>query len=78
MPGTDFDPLSERECYAVQLIARGKQLKEIAQLLGVEQSTARTFTKRAFTKLHVRSRLDAVMKHQKTHSFCGVRFYRRV
>lgn len=54
----------------MQLLGRGKQLKDVAVALGVEISTVKTFIERAYAKLRVDNRVDAVMKHRGAHGWC--------
>jgi two-component system NarL family response regulator len=52
--------LSPREIEVVELIAKGKRNKEIADALGVSQETVQTHLKRLFVKLGVKDRTAAV------------------
>lgn len=62
VPG--IEQLSERERQVLHLLAQGKLYKEIADLLGVTQNTVRSYIRRIYEKLHVRSRMEAVAKLQ--------------
>lgn len=42
-------------------------------MLQVEITTARTFIARAYEKLRVDNKIDAILRHKRVHSFCGVR-----
>jgi DNA-binding NarL/FixJ family response regulator len=65
---TWFDPrhptggptLSPREREVIRLVADGKTNREIAEALGVGEQTVKTVLGRAFVKLAVRRRADAV------------------
>ncbi|MEI6341655.1 MAG: response regulator transcription factor [Verrucomicrobiota bacterium] len=56
------DPLSEREREVLQLLALGRQNKEIMRELGISPSTVATHIRRIYGKLHVHSRAAAVGK----------------
>ena len=56
----DAAVLSAREQEVLRLVSRGHTLVEVAQTLGVSQHTARTFVRRIYAKLQVKSRADAV------------------
>jgi len=62
---TEVEPLSEREAYVLDLLARGFAYAEIARLIGVSSHTVSTYTKRLYRKLHVSSRGEAVYEAQK-------------
>lgn len=53
-------PLSAREMAVLRLVSRGHTLVEVAQALDVSQHTARTFVRRIYAKLQVKSRAAAV------------------
>jgi DNA-binding NarL/FixJ family response regulator len=55
--------LSERELEVLALLAKGYANKEIADQLNVAYDTVRAHLKRAYEKLHVRSRTEAVAKY---------------
>ena len=59
---TEMAPLSERERQVLQLLAQGKLYKEISDLVGVSENTIRSYIRRIYEKLHVRSRAQAVAK----------------
>jgi DNA-binding NarL/FixJ family response regulator len=48
-------PLSQREKEVLQLIAEGKQAKEVAAMLGVSEPTVKSHRENIKTKLHVNS-----------------------
>jgi DNA-binding NarL/FixJ family response regulator len=52
--------LSPREVEVLELVARGKRNKEIAESLGLGQDTVQTHLKRLFVKLGVNDRTAAV------------------
>jgi len=56
------DRLSDREHEILQLLARGRQNKEIVNELGISPSTVATHIRRIYEKLHVHSRAEAVGK----------------
>lgn len=53
-------PLSPREREALRLVAQGATNREVAQALGVGDETVKTMLSRAFAKLGVRRRAEAV------------------
>lgn len=56
------DPLlSPREVEVLELIARGKSNQAIARTLGVSNNTIDTLVRRAFSKLEVTNRVEAVL-----------------
>jgi len=58
----DADRLSDREHEILQLLARGRQNKEIVNELGISPSTVATHIRRIYEKLQVHSRAEAVGK----------------
>lgn len=54
--------LSDREGQILQLLSEGYLYKEIAERLAVSYATVRTHIERIYTKLHVRSRAQAVAR----------------
>jgi DNA-binding NarL/FixJ family response regulator len=52
--------LSDRECEALTLLARGARNKEVAQQMNIETSTVETHIANAITKLGARSRAEAI------------------
>ena len=58
----EADRLSSREQEILQLLARGRQNKEIVTALGISPSTVATHIRRIYEKLHVHSRAEAVGK----------------
>ncbi|RPJ84477.1 MAG: DNA-binding response regulator, partial [Acidobacteria bacterium] len=52
--GADADPLSYREREVLQLIAEGKNMKEIGGILGISARTAETHRARIMNKLGIR------------------------
>jgi DNA-binding NarL/FixJ family response regulator len=61
----DSAKLSEREHQTLELLAKGFQYKEIAAQLSISPLTVRTYLRRIYEKLHVRSRTEAVVKFLK-------------
>ena len=57
---TEAAVLSAREHEVLRLVSRGHTLAEVAQVLAVSPHTARTFVRRIYAKLQVKSRADAV------------------
>jgi DNA-binding NarL/FixJ family response regulator len=60
----DSDKLSPRELEVLELLAAGLINKEIAGRMDISLETVRTYIKRICTKMHVRSRLEAILKHR--------------
>jgi DNA-binding NarL/FixJ family response regulator len=56
--------LSPQELTVLELIASGLINKEIADKMGVSLPTVKTYVRRIYTKLHVRSRIEAMNKHR--------------
>jgi DNA-binding NarL/FixJ family response regulator len=55
--------LSTREKEVVELLARGRAYKEIADELGISIETIRTYIRRIYEKLQVRTRTEAVARY---------------
>jgi len=62
--------LSAREKEVLEMLAEGFLVKEIADKLGVSFGTVRTYVRRVYEKLHVRSRSQAISKY--FHGAAGV------
>lgn len=62
--GREEDNLSRREQEILELLCLGYSNKEIAERLCVGVETIRTHLKRIYEKLHVRSRIEAVLKYR--------------
>lgn len=63
--GAHADPLpalSERERVVVECIARGESNRAIADSLGISQHTVKTYVRRIFEKLGVRSRVEVALR----------------
>jgi len=54
--------LSKRETEVLGYVAQGYTNKEVAEALGLSVETIHAYLKNIYTKLHVRSRTEAVMK----------------
>ena len=54
--------LADREREVLDLLSQGFMYKEIADQLGISFETVRTYIRRIYEKLHVRSRTEAVAK----------------
>jgi len=54
--------LSPREHEVLELLASGYVYKEVADKLGITVETVRTYVKRVCVKLHVRSKVEAIIK----------------
>lgn len=61
-PGQDFN-LTPREGQILDLLAKGKLYKEIADILGIGTETVRYHLHNIYDKLHVRTRTEAVVKY---------------
>ena len=59
----DMVELSPREKEVLELLAKGFLIKEISDRLGVGFGTVRTYVRRVYEKLHVRSRSQAIAKY---------------
>ncbi len=60
----DSGKLSKREQETLALLAEGFRYKEIADKLGISPNTVREYVHSIYQKLHVSSRLEAVLKYQ--------------
>jgi DNA-binding NarL/FixJ family response regulator len=60
-PGNSFE-LTQRELVTLQLIARGKNYKEVARAMDVSLSTVQTNVRNLYRKLQVHSQGQAVAK----------------
>ena len=56
------EELSPREKEVLDLLSRGFMYKEISDKLGISFETVRTYIRRIYEKLHVRTRTEAVAK----------------
>jgi len=59
----ESENLSPREQEILQLLTDGFLYKEIAEKLSIGRETVRTYIRRIYEKLHVRTRTEAVVKH---------------
>ena len=55
-----YKPLTAREKEVLQLLARGLTTNDLAQELGLSESTVKTHTRNIFTKLNVSTRTEAI------------------
>lgn len=60
--GEATEELSAREKEVLELLSQGFMYKEIADKLGISFETVRTYIRRIYEKLHVRTRTEAVAK----------------
>ncbi len=60
----DNESLSPREREVLELLASGYIYKEVADKLDIGLETVRTYVKRICLKLHVRSRVEAIIKYR--------------
>jgi DNA-binding NarL/FixJ family response regulator len=58
--GAQFSP---REAQVLELLAKGDPYKQIADSMGISIETIRTYIRRIYEKLHVHSRIEAVVKY---------------
>jgi DNA-binding NarL/FixJ family response regulator len=63
VPGGDNTDLSERERQVLEGLAAGQPYKQIAEQLGVSVHTVRSYIRRIYEKLHVRTCTEAVAKY---------------
>jgi RNA polymerase sigma factor (sigma-70 family) len=61
-PAEPSEELSPREQEVLDLLSQGFMYKEIADKLGISFETVRTYIRRIYEKLHVRTRTEAVAK----------------
>jgi DNA-binding NarL/FixJ family response regulator len=59
----ECETLSPRETEVLKLLAAGYIHKEVADQLGLTLPTVRTYVKRICFKLHVRSKVEAIIKY---------------
>jgi DNA-binding NarL/FixJ family response regulator len=59
------EALSKRESEVLGYIARGYSDKEVAEALGLTPATVRSYLKTIYGKLHVHSRMQAILKTAK-------------
>ena len=57
-----FKSLSQREQEILQALAKGYQYREIAEKLHISIETVRTYLRRVYEKLQVRSKVEALNK----------------
>ena len=59
----ELDLLAPREAEALRLLAEGLPYKQIADRMGISLETVRQYIKAIYSKLHVNSRTEAVVKY---------------
>lgn len=59
---SQLESLSAREAEVLELLSKGLLYKEIADRLGLQFGSVRTYVRRIYEKLHVRSRTEATRK----------------
>ncbi|MGC3956957.1 MAG: response regulator transcription factor [Verrucomicrobiota bacterium] len=62
-PSVDVPDLSEREQQVLDGLAAGQAYKQIADQLNVSVHTVRSYIRRIYEKLHVKTRTEAVAKY---------------
>jgi len=62
---SESEQLTDREEEVLNLLAQGYISKEIADRMAISYDTVRFHLKHIYTKLHVRSRMEAVVKYKK-------------
>ena len=62
-PNREVDVLSKREGEVLELLASGFVYREIADKMSISMETVRTHVKRICTKMHVRGRVEAIIKY---------------
>lgn len=55
--------LSPREKEVLELMSEGYRYKEVADKLGIALETVKTYVKNICVKMHVRNRIEAIVKH---------------
>ncbi|HTJ79493.1 MAG TPA: response regulator transcription factor [Rariglobus sp.] len=65
-PDQENEKLSPREHEVLELLAAGYIYKEVADKMGITLETVRTYVKRICVKMHVRSRVEAILKYRST------------
>lgn len=59
----ELERLAPREAETLRLLAEGLPYKQIADRMGISLETVRQYVKAIYTKLHVNSRTEAVVKY---------------
>lgn len=68
-PAKPDQELSPREKEVLELVAEGYRYKEVADKLNIGIETVKTYVKNICTKMHVRSRIEAIVKHSVANRF---------
>jgi len=63
-PDQENEKLSPREREVLDLLASGYIYKEVADKMSITLETVRTYVKRICVKMHVRSRVEAILKYR--------------
>lgn len=64
-PKREQDNLTRREAEVLDFISKGYRSKEVADALSISVQTIETHLRNIYTKLHVRSRVEAVARYLK-------------
>lgn len=59
---SDENPLTEREKSVLELVADGKNTKEIAKELSIKSGTVRNYISVILDKLEVKNRIEAITR----------------
>lgn len=70
-PPASAAPLSEREIHVLQLAAKGYSYDEIAALMHVSPHTVQTYVKRAYRKLQVHTKVEALAEARRLRLLGG-------
>lgn len=62
---SEENPLTERERAVLELVAEGKNTKEIASELSIKAGTVRNYISQILDKLHVTNRIEAITQSKK-------------
>lgn len=62
---SEANPLTDREKEVLELVADGKNTKEIAQELSIKSGTVRNYISMILEKLEVKNRIEAITRQKK-------------